>query len=491
MISWMQKHNRYLVWTIWVATIAFIGAGFVGWGSYNFGAKAGNVAKVGDVEISRSKFDMAYNNLYQQYNQMLGGKLDQAQAKKMGLAQQAFSRVETEAKLLNLAKELGIVVSDKELADYLASIPAFQKDGHFDKSIYEGYLQTQRLKAKTFEARLREEMAIRKTLGLFNVPPYAFEEEAIGSAMRVADKIAYRVLTEADAVVDTTPEKVKAYWENHKEEYTTTKMYNLSILWTSTDEANVTDEELKNFYETNSFNYTDAKGKQLSFEDAKDLVERDLKLKKSKKTAQKAYIAFKKGEQKGNEEITLPEGDKKLSTALWNVLRTKENGSILKPKVVGDYYATVKLNSITMPRVKSFEEAKEAVTADYKNQAKKEGLMKLADESLKSFDESRAILSDYISLKKDLQLQALNGQESIQFVQKLFSSNKEKGMIAVGNKIVLYKIKDQKLLPTDKEKDQFIKQTTSKIKSNTFEQNLIELLDSRYPTEVFIRGVKN
>ena len=24
MISWMQKHNKYLVWTIWIATIAFI-----------------------------------------------------------------------------------------------------------------------------------------------------------------------------------------------------------------------------------------------------------------------------------------------------------------------------------------------------------------------------------------------------------------------------------------------------------------------------------
>ena len=51
MISWMQKNNKYLVWTIWVATFAFIGAGFVGWGSYSFGSKAGNIAKVGEVEI--------------------------------------------------------------------------------------------------------------------------------------------------------------------------------------------------------------------------------------------------------------------------------------------------------------------------------------------------------------------------------------------------------------------------------------------------------
>ena len=66
MISWMQKHNKYLVWTIWVATIAFIGAGFVGWGSYDFGAKAGNVAKVGSIEIPQSKLNMVYSDIYQQ-----------------------------------------------------------------------------------------------------------------------------------------------------------------------------------------------------------------------------------------------------------------------------------------------------------------------------------------------------------------------------------------------------------------------------------------
>ena len=49
MISWMQKHNKYLIITIWVATIAFIGAGFVGWGSYQYGSKAGAIGKVGDV----------------------------------------------------------------------------------------------------------------------------------------------------------------------------------------------------------------------------------------------------------------------------------------------------------------------------------------------------------------------------------------------------------------------------------------------------------
>ena len=44
MITWMQRHKKWLIITIWISTIAFIGAGFVGWGSYNYGSSAGSSA---------------------------------------------------------------------------------------------------------------------------------------------------------------------------------------------------------------------------------------------------------------------------------------------------------------------------------------------------------------------------------------------------------------------------------------------------------------
>jgi hypothetical protein len=43
MIEWMQRHKKWLVITIWISTIAFIGAGFVGWGAYDFGKTEGTV----------------------------------------------------------------------------------------------------------------------------------------------------------------------------------------------------------------------------------------------------------------------------------------------------------------------------------------------------------------------------------------------------------------------------------------------------------------
>jgi len=487
----MQKHNKYLVWTIWVATIAFIGAGFVGWGTYDFGSKAGHVAKVGNIEIKQSQLNMVYSNLYNRYNEMMQGKLDEKKAKELGLVQQAFSRIEVQAKLLNFAQEMGIVVSDEEVAKALEGIQGFQKDGYFSKEIYHAYLKRQRMKAKTFETTLREEITISKTLQLLQTDALPLEEETFSAAMNIADKLRYRVLGSDDISVDMNDTALKAFWETRKESFMTPRLYRLAIVWTTTKETHVTDEEIKAFYDTNAFNYTDDKGKQLLFEEAKMEVEKDLKLKKSKKGAQKNYIAFKKGKLQSNETVTLPANDSTLSKELWEDLLQKNKGDIIKPKIVGDRYATVKISEIIEPAIMSFEEAKAEVTKQYLLQAKQEALLKLAEETLKTIEEGNATVSDFVTLEKNDNLKPLNSEESLQFLQKLFTSSKEKGIISISDKVVVYKILEQKFLSMEGNKTEFVKQTVNQIKSRTLESNLIKILDAKYPTEVYMGGLKN
>ncbi|MGB5505997.1 MAG: peptidylprolyl isomerase [Sulfurovum sp.] len=491
MISWMQKHNKYLVWTIWVATIAFIGAGFVGWGSYSFGSKAGNVAKVGDIEIEQTKLNMVYSSLYNQYNQAMQGTLDDKKAEEMGLVKQAFARLATQAKVLNFAKDAGIIVSDAEVAQKLQELRSFQKDGVFNKEIYEGYLKSQRLRANVFENTLREELLIEKTFSLLLAGTLPLEEEAVAAAMNVSDKLAYKVLTNDDLNFVIDEAKVKEFWEMKKENFLTPQMYDLSIVWTDSKDTAVTDEEVKVHYDANSFNYTDGTGKQLPFEEAKILATSDLKIKKTKKAAQKAYIAFKKGKLDNSEKITLPMGDLKFTEEVWTALKEKSVGDILKPKVVSDTYATIKIENIVSPKIKTFEEAKEQVTVLYADQAKKEALLTLAESTLKNFDQNDAIVSDFVKLEENVNLNPLNNQESLQFLQKLFTSSKEKGIISVFDKVIVYNILEQKLLPMDENQTAFVKQTVNKLKQTTFESNLIKMLDKQYPTEVYMGGLTN
>lgn len=491
MISWMQKHNRYLVWTIWVATIAFIGAGFVGWGSYSFGSKAGNVAKVGNIEISQTKLNLVYSSLYSQYNEMMQGTLDEEKAKEMGLIKQAFAQLATQAKLLNFANDIGLIVSDEEVAKKLQEIRIFQKDGVFNKEIYSGYLRTQRLKAKFFEETLREELVIQKTLALLTVEGLPLEEEAISAAMNVSDKLAYKILT-TDAIDFVADEaKIKAQWEMQKENYLTDPSYTLSILWTPSKDTQVTDDEVKAHFEANRFNYTDASGKQLAFEEAKTLATTDLKIKKTKKTAQKEYIAFKKGERESSEKVTLTFGDAKLTEEVWTELKTKSTGDIIKPKIIADTYATIKIENSVASRVKTYEEAKEEVTELYVDQAKKESLLTLAETTLQNFDTNSSIVTDFVKFEENVNLEGLNNEESLQFLQKLFTSSKEKGIISVSDKVVVYNILEQKLIVADVNQTESVLQTVNKLKQNTFESNLIKILDKQYPTEVYMGGLSN
>ena len=491
MISWMQKHNKYLVWTIWVATIAFIGAGFVGWGSYDFGAKAGNVAKVGSIEIPQTKLNAAYSDIYGQVNDRMQGQLDDKKAKEMGLVKQAFSRINTQAKLLNFAKDAGIIVSDAEIAKTLESIRSFQKDGMFNKEIYTGFLHSRRMKAKDFDAQLREEITITKTLALLNAEALPLEIESISAAMNVADKVQYKVLTAADVTVTLDDSKLKTFWESQKENFMTAKMYELAVVWTESTAAEVTEEELKTFYETNSFNYSNAEGKQRSYDEAKAQVTKDLKVKKSKKTAQKNYIAFKKGKMQSTETLTLGLNQEPLTKEIWDDIQQKNINDILKPKVVNDRYATIKILSVTEPKAKSFEDAKTEVTQIYTVKEEKTALMSLAESTLKDLNTSDATVSDFVTLEKHDNLNPLNMEESLQFLQKLFTSTEENGIISVLDKVVVYNIIDQKLLPMDENKTALLSSTVNQVKANIFETNLIKMLDDKYPTEVYMEGLTN
>jgi peptidyl-prolyl cis-trans isomerase D len=487
MIAWMQKHNKYLVVTIWIATIAFIGAGFVGWGTYQYGSKAGAIAEVGDVKITQEKFDFTYQNLYRQMAQVLGANFDDAKAKELPLPRQAYNRLVMQAYLLNLAQEYGVVVSEEELAEAIAALPSFQQNGVFDKRIYQAFLDARRMKARTFEAIIRDDLVIEKLMKLLNQKSVPFEREVIAGALSVSDKIRYQVLTPDEVNVTADAAALKSYWEAHKSEYRTPKKYRLSILWTDTADLNATEAELKAFYHKNSYDYTDAEGKELGYEKAKAAVEKDYRIKKGKKKALLDYIAWKKGKRQPSEEKTLAAGDPTLSKTLWQAIEQSDPGTLVKPKPVGSRYATVRIEKVIEPRPMSFEEAKAQVEKAWRAQAREAALQKEA----KALEKDPARLtkeSDYVSLSRSETLPPLDAAESAQFLQKLFTSNVKVGTISINKKLVVYKIVKQKFGEGDANLSAEIARSADRIKRAEFEGSLLKELSQKYPVKSFVKG---
>jgi peptidyl-prolyl cis-trans isomerase D len=484
MISWMQKNNKFLIITIWIATISFIFTGATY--GFSYGLRSSSIGKVGEIELKRDRFEMNYSNIFNRYNQRMQGKFDQKQAKEMGLEQQVINSMATEAKILNLAKEFGIVVTEEETGKKLASFPAFQVKGQFDRTTYNTFIDNNPFDNDTFEESIHDQIVIEKTLKMLDSTGLENEYKAFGLAFEVADKLKYNILTEKDVTVEIDDKKLKEFWEERKEQYKTAKKYTLDIQWTETKDANVTDADIESFYNDNKFNYTDKEGKILPLKEVKAFIESDVKVKKSKKSAYKRYLSLKKGELEKSETVTLDIYDPKLSKDLWKEISSSTKNTLLKPKVVNQQYACVKIVNIIEPVIKTFEEVKESITPQYKEKVAKEALAALADKKLSTIDTDEANVSNFITLDNaEKQKIGLNTQETSEFISKLFTSNQEKGIIPIGSKVIVYEIVEQKLINLENNNTDDLYKSADMVKKQSFEASLMKKLDKLYPTELY------
>ncbi len=490
MISWMQKHRKYLVVTIWISTIAFVGAGFVGWGTYQYGKKSHSVAQVGDISITYDQFQLAYNNAYRQYNQMMGGRLDEATAKKLGLEKQVLNSLIYQGLLKNFAKDHGIVVSDEEVQQAIVTIPAFQKNGKFDKEIYLATLRNMGLKPKTFEANMKNDLLIRKTLALLSPKSVPLEIEAFGAAVFMADKLKYKVFDPTDVNVSIDEQALKKFWEAHKERYMTPKRFKLGILWIEPSKKMPDEARIDAYYKAHRSDFTNDKGEILSLEEAKQKVIEAIRLKDAKKSAQLAYIDLKKGRKTPSEEKIFDDNDPSFDPNVWQAIEGALSGTVLKPKVVDGKYAVIKVEEAILPRPKTFQEAYAAVKTDYLATVRKKALMQLArkaSDNLEGAHETGFVTRDDVD-----SLPPLSPQEAALFLRRLFGSDKPKGAILLDNKAVAYVIVEQKLLLPDKlsQRKAFLEKNANKIKSDLLQSRLIAQLQQKYPIQIFLKDAQ-
>ena len=483
----MQKHKKYLVITIWISTIAFVGAGFVGWGAYKFGAAADAIATVGDTKVTYEEYNRKYARLYDYYNKVLGGTLDQEKAKQMQLDKVALNQLIQEALLLNYAKELGLQVSDKEVADYIANMKVFWKNGKFDTELYKKILAQNRMRPKTFEESIRKELLLQKLAKAFSPVLYPVEFDTIAAALYMGDKIEYKALSTQDINVSVSEAEIENFYKNHKKDYMAPKRFKLSYVTIAPKDANFTQSELEEYYKKHRLKYVDDNGKIISFAKVKERVAKDLALKKSKKEALKAYIAFKKGKLQPEGSITVTQNNA-LPPKVAQKLAKASQGTAFKPAIQDGKYYIYRLEEVILPKPMELAQVHEKVQRDVTMSKKRKALMQLAKERLENF--KGTVTPDYVT-REDIDKIALPANEAELFLRQLFLQTDPKGIIAVDqNKVVLYKILDQKLAmqrKVDKNRA-FITDNGLKLKQMLIDQNMLKKLQKRYAITIYKKG---
>ncbi len=488
MITWMQRHKKYLIITIWVSTIAFVGAGFVGWGQYSYGDKAGAVAKVGAIEISMGELQKGYSSLYNQYNKVFQGNFDEEKAKTFGLKTQALNQLTQQALILNLAASYDLEVSSAELLAEITAQEYFFKDGSFNKELYKEVLFRNNITIQEYEQDVKKELLIRKTLQLIPVKENAQESEIFNTVMNIADKINYKVLSDKEISLDTSDTALKTFWETRKQNFMGEISYELSFIKQEVIPSSFDENQINEYYTLNRNHFKDKDGKILELVDTKDDVIKELNAKATKDLALRTYISYKKEKLTPEikvSNITISQSKNPYNEDVLKEITTLSPTSpFLKPILFKNEYYIFKLNKINPSEVKTYEEAKKDLLALYTKENKRESLLKLAQDSISTFN---GTTTDFLTNASDTKLDGLDQNQTTEFLGQLFNEQQKKGYISLKDgQIVLYNILEQKLLSkvNENQADSIIQ-----LKSAMFNEGLIKELQNKYKTEIFIQGL--
>jgi peptidyl-prolyl cis-trans isomerase D len=488
MITWMQRHKKYLIITIWISTIAFIGAGFVGWGQYSYGDKAGAVAKVGDIEISQNELQKAYSNLYGQYNKMFQGNFDEEKAKQFGLQKQAFNQLRQQALILNLASSYDLEVNDDEILADLKTQKYFFNEGVFNAEVYKQVLSRNNLTTKEYEEELRKNLLIQKTLKLLPIKITDSESNILNTIISISDKISYKILSQKGVKVDTTDELVKNFWTTKMTNFMNEVSYDIEYIKQEDVNAQYKQSQIVAYYNDNKTHFKGSNAKIIPLKDVKDKVLAELNQGATKKAALKTYIAFKKGKLSQNIKInkkTISLSNNPFNKEVFEkISRLSTSLPYLKPVFVNHKYVTIRLKKINPAKAKTYAQAKAEVLPLYISEKSKSELLEMANRTVTSFS---GITTDFITTESLDKISGLSQEETKDFLAKLFISQKKNAYITLnGGKIVLYNILEQKML--DKKNTNQSK-NLAKLKSDIFNKGLIKELQSRYNTETFVKGL--
>ncbi len=470
MIEWMQTHRKWLVITIWIATISFIGAGFVGWGQFQFNRKSSTILKIEDTEVSIKDLQNAYSELYSQLNEQLQGKLTPELAKQLGLEQQALQLVLKRGILREYAKELGLYVNDDEVAKKILEI--FKT-----KENYLNYLKQTNQKAKEFESSLKNDILIQKLLTLINIKPTNTELYSVGSSLYNEDNLSIKIINKDNLKVKITDDELKKYWKKNKEKYKSLTKYKIAYEKVYLNKE-VSEDVLKEFYNSHKNSYKNSKGEVLDFEKVKNRVKIDYLASKLRRDAFLMYKKLKDGEIKGK-EVIVSDNNSLLNSDDMKIL--VKNG-YLKPTLYKNYYIISKLISTIPPKVLSFDKAKDLAKKDLINKKKEELLITLSKESLKNFKGNNI---GYIT-KFDVERIPLSANLAAQFLQTEFTSQKSEDFVLLPNiepkYSVIYKVNSQHLLNEAKymQNIKYIEDLTSNILNNSLIDDIVNSLKQKY-----------
>lgn len=247
----------------WVARIFLfvLVLAFVGWGIGDFlrGTTDRSVAKVGSVKIPASVFDTQFRRELQRLQQQVGGAIDTAQARKLGLLDSSLHQLIARTLLDQEAQRLGVVVSDQIVADEIRNNPAFRNSlGQFDKLTFDQKIAEQGWNEASFFDIVRGDTTRAVVLASLTAgartPPKLLLDTLNGyrNERRVAEVLLVQ-RSAAGPIADADAATLEKYYKDHAADFTAPEYRAISYVSLTPEdvvgEVQISDQDLKDEFE--------------------------------------------------------------------------------------------------------------------------------------------------------------------------------------------------------------------------------------------------
>ena len=383
------KAQGWLAWTIVILLII----PFALWGINKYINKDTDtyVASVGGVDISKRVYDQAYQNARARLQQSLGKNFDPAMLERFGLKQSVVNGLIEDEVLTQAATRAGYRVSDEQLAQEIRGLENFQVDGKFDPERYQRLLRAQGDTPGSFEARVGRLMLINQLRGGINESSFITKTE-LRDMVRLRDQqreISYLIIpaTRFSKEINVDDAAIETYYANNSESFAIPEKVSVDYVELAVSDlvqsVPVDEQKLQQLYRERSAEFAGEEQRRASHilvqfgdDPAAARAKAEELLQRVKNGESFEQLAKKYSDDPGSSGNGGDLGffgrnimDKAFEDATFALAKVGDVSDVVESSFG---FHIIKLTGIQPGRVKSFEEVRDQLAADYRRRQAEE-----------------------------------------------------------------------------------------------------------------------
>ena len=263
MLEFIRTHRRLMQFLLLL--IIFPSFAFFGLESYmSMGDRDPAVAKVAGQEITQREWDAAQARQIERMQQMFGSQFNPAMFDTPEAKMGSLENLVAQRSLSRHVIDNHLTVSDEAIRTTILSIPGLTDDkGNFDKARYQQLLAAQNLSPETFEASLRQDLAMQQVNAA--IQNSAFAPKAVAERIALLNQQKREIqelalgLQGFKSQVKVTDEMLQAFYDKNVSAFAIPDRAKAEFVVLAApvieQQVTITENDIKKYYEQNAARY--------------------------------------------------------------------------------------------------------------------------------------------------------------------------------------------------------------------------------------------